>query len=137
MASKVFINLPVKDLNRSMDFFKELGYHFNEQFTDDKGACMVISENIFVMLLVNDYFRSFSNKAICNTQQENEVLIALDCNSRSEVEDTISKAIALGGGRYNQAQDHGWMYQDSFTDLDGHHWEYAYMDISMLPNTDQ
>ena len=136
MATKVFINLPVKDLSKSMDFFKNLGFHFNPQFTDEKAACMVVSKTIFVMLLTESYFQTFTRKKLCDAMQSTEVLIALDSNSREEVIQTISKAQANGAQVYAEAQDHGWMYQHSFAELDGHQWEFVYMDESQLPKQD-
>jgi len=133
MATKVFINLPVKDLAKSMDFFQQLGFSFNPQFTDEKAASMVVSDSIFVMLLTENYFKTFINNDICDAKKVTEVLIALDAASKDEVKQTVSKAQSLGGTLYAQPQDHGWMYQHSFSDLDGHKWEIVYMDQSQLP----
>lgn len=133
MATKVFINLPVKDLNKSMEFFKGLGFSFNPQFTDENAACMVISDSIYAMLLTETYFQTFTKKPVSDAQSSTEVLIALDAASREEVEQLIAKAKELGATIYADAQDHGWMYQHSFADLDGHQWEIAYMDESQLP----
>ena len=134
MATKVFINLPVKNLDKSMDFFKNLGFSFNPQFTDEKAASMVVNENIFVMLLTESYFQTFTRKEVCDSNKATEVLIALDTNSRDEVKQIVSKARSLGGHIYAEPQDHGWMYQHSFGDLDGHQWEFVYMDETQLPN---
>lgn len=133
MATKVFINLPVKDLGKSMTFFTGLGFTFNPQFTDEKAACMVITGNIFAMLLTEPFFQTFTAKKISDAKTSTEVLIALDAASREEVKDTVAKAVGLGGSLYAEAQDHGWMYQHSFADLDGHQWEILYMDESQLP----
>ena len=133
MATKVFINLPVKDLDKSMAFFKGLGFPFNPQFTDEKAACMVISDSIFAMLLTEPFFQTFTRKKISDAKTATEVLIALDAASREEVENTVAKAVKLGGILYAEPQDHGWMYQHSFADLDGHQWEILYMDESQLP----
>ena len=134
MATKVFINLPVKDLNKSIAFFTELGYSFNPQFTDENATSMIISENIFVMLLTETYFKTFTKKPISDAKTSTEVLIALDSNSREDVQEIVGKAKKLGATIYNEPQDHGWMYQHSFADLDGHQWEYVYMDFSKMPN---
>lgn len=136
MATKIFINLPVKDLAKSMSFFSGLGYSFNPQFTDEKAACMVISESIFAMLLHEDYFKTFTKKPICDAKNSTEVLIALDADSRDEVKSLVSKAEQLGATIYSDPNDHGWMYQHSFADLDGHQWELVYMDASQLPAND-
>jgi predicted lactoylglutathione lyase len=133
MATKVFINLPVKNLAKSMEFFQNLGFSFNPQFTDEKAASMVVSDSIFVMLLTDTYFKTFINNEICDAHKATEVLIALDANSTGEVKQMVDKAQSLGGRLYAQPQDHGWMYQHSFADLDGHKWEIVYMDQSQLP----
>lgn len=133
MPTKVFINLPVKDLAKSMDFFQNLGFSFNPQFSDEKACCMVVSESIFVMLLTETYFKSFIDTEVCDARQSTEVLIALDAASADEVKQFISKAESLGGKLYAEAKDHGFMYQHSFADLDGHKWEMAYVDMSQFP----
>ena len=133
MPSKVFINLPVKNLPKSMDFFQNLGFSFNPQFTDEKAGCMVVSESIFVMLLTDTYFKSFIDTEVCDAHQATEVLIALDASSVDEVKQFISKAESLGGKLYAEAKDHGFMYQHSFADLDGHKWEMAFVDMSQFP----
>jgi len=133
MASKIFLNLPVKDLNRSVDFFTKLGFTFNPQFTDESATCMIISDSIFVMLLVENRFKDFTKKEIADATKTTEVLIALDAESREEVDTMIKNAVAAGGSTYRDPEDHGWMYGHSFADLDGHQWEFAYMDISQIP----
>jgi predicted lactoylglutathione lyase len=133
MASKIFINLPVQDLNKSIEFFGGLGYSFNPQFTDEKATCMIISDNIFVMLLTETYFRTFTKKNVVDAKTSTEVLIALDADSREAVQGIIEKAKNLGATIYAEPQDHGWMYQHSFADLDGHQWEFMYMDITQFP----
>jgi predicted lactoylglutathione lyase len=117
-----------------MDFFKNLGFSFNPQFTDEKAASMIVSENIFVMLLTENYFRTFTRKEVCDSKKATEVLLALDTKSREEVKEIVNKAKSLGGLVYAEPQDHGWMYQHSFADLDGHQWEFVYMDETQLPN---
>ena len=133
MATKIFVNLPVKDLQKSIAFFTHLGYTFNPQFTDDKATCMIISENIFAMLLVEERFRDFTKKDIADAHKTTEVLIALDAESRENVDDLVRKAVEAGGSIYAEPQDHGWMYQHSFADPDGHQWEVLYMDESAVP----
>jgi predicted lactoylglutathione lyase len=129
MATKIFVNLPVKDLKKSMNFFSALGYSFNPQFTDEKAACMVISEgSIYAMLITEPFFETFTKKKIADAQTSTEVLIALDAQSKEEVDETIKKAVAAGGVIYREPEDHGWMYGHSFADLDGHQWEVLYMD---------
>lgn len=134
MPSQVFINLPVKDLQRSIKFFGALGFSFNPDFTDEKAACLVISEgSIYAMLLTEPFFKGFTKKEVCNAHTHTEVLIALDADSRAEVDELVSKAVDAGGSTYMEAQDHGWMYQRSFADPDGHQWEICFMDISQFP----
>lgn len=132
MATNIFLNLPVKDLGKSMDFFSRLGYTFNEQFTDEKAACMVISETIYAMLLTEEFFKTFTKKTICDTTKTTEVLIALSADSKAAVDDIISKAVKAGARLYSEPADHGFMYQHSFEDLDGHQWEYIYMDPAAI-----
>lgn len=134
MATKIFVNLPVKDLNKSITFFTRLGFSFNPQFTDDKATCMILCENIFAMLLVEPFFKTFTKKDIADASKTTEVLIALDASSRDEVKEMVRKAIEAGGSSYMEPQDHGWMYQHSFADLDGHQWEILFMDESAIPH---
>lgn len=133
MPSKVFINLPVRDLSRSKQFFQDLGFSFNPLFTDYKAGCIVISESIFVMLLTETYFKSFIDTEIVDARRSTEVIIALDAGSVDEVKQFISRAESLGGTIYAPAKDHGFMYQHSFADPDGHKWEMAYVDLSQFP----
>lgn len=132
MAKQIFVNLPVKDLDRSKEFFSKLGFTFNAQFTDQNAACMMIAENIFAMLLVEKFFKTFTKKEISDAKESTEVLLALDADSREEVDEMIKKAVAAGGSTYMDPMDHGWMYGHSFADLDGHQWEILYMDESTL-----
>jgi uncharacterized protein len=133
MATKVFINLPVKNLDKSKKFFESLGYEFNPQFSDEKAACMIISDTIHAMLLKEDYFQTFTKKEVSDARKSTEVLIALDAASKEEVQEIILKAKKLGATIYSDAADHGWMYQHSFADLDGHQWEFVFMDQTKLP----
>lgn len=133
MPSKVFISLPVKNLSRSMDFFQNLGFSFNPQFSDEKAGCMVVSDSIFVMLLTEPYFKSFIDTEVCDARHSTEVLIALDAASADEVKQFISKAESLGGKLYAEAKDYGFMYQHSFADLDGHKWEMTYVNMTQVP----
>lgn len=133
MATQIFINFPVKDLNRSIEFFTKLGYTFNPQFTDEKATCMIVSDTIFVMLLVEPFFQSFTKKEICDTSKAVEVSICLSAESKDAVNEIVNKAVAAGATIPDPANDHGWMYQHSFDDLDGHHWEYAWMDPAGPP----
>ena len=133
-ARKIFVNLPVKDLKKTMDFFSKLGFEFNPIFTDENAACLVISEDIYAMLLVEKFFKSFiPDKEICDAKSSTEALIALSTKTRQEVDELIKKAVAAGGSEYRQAQDYGWMYGRAFQDINGHIWELFYADMNALP----
>jgi predicted lactoylglutathione lyase len=127
-SRKIFVNLAVRDIKRSMEFFSKLGFEFNPKFTDDKAACMIVSEDGYVMLLAEPFFKTFTKKRICDTGLANEVLLALSCSSREEVGQMVKKAIGAGGKHAMEPQDHGFMYGWSFYDLDEHHWEVMWMD---------
>ena len=132
MATKIFVNLPVKDLKKSMEFFTKLDFTFNSQFTDETAACMVVSEDIYVMLLTQEKFKTFTPKAICDATKSTEVLVCLSCESRENVNAMVHKAVGGGGTTYNEPQDHGFMYGHGFQDLDGHIWELIYMEPSAI-----
>lgn len=117
----------MKDLKKSIGFFTKLGFTFNPQFTDETATCMIVSEDIFVVLLTHDKFKSFTPKAICDATKSTEVLVCLSCESRENVDDMVRKAVDAGGTTYNQPQGHGFMYGHGFQDLDGHIWELIYM----------
>lgn len=127
MTTNIFINLPVKDLQKSIKFFAHLGYSFNQHYTDDTATCMIISENIYVMLLTEARFKDFTPKAISDAHQSTEVLVCLQLESREAVSKIVSKAIEAGGRAYKDPQDHGFMYGHGFEDLDGHLWELVHM----------
>jgi predicted lactoylglutathione lyase len=133
MAKQIFVNLPVKDLNKSIWFFGKLGYKFNPQFTNEKATCMIIGENIFAMLLTESFFKTFTQKELCDSKKFTETIIALSQSSREEVDNLVNKAVKAGGTEPKDAQDHGWMYTRSFEDLDGHIWEILYMDEKGMP----
>jgi uncharacterized protein len=132
MGTKLFVNLPVKDLHRSVEFFSKLGFTFNQQFTDEKGTCMVISDDIYVMLLVEQFFKTFTKKQLFDATTGTEVILALSADSREEVDEMVYKAIGAGGTTPNHKQDQGFMYGWGFQDPDGHLWEVFYMDPSAI-----
>jgi uncharacterized protein len=125
---KLFVNLAVRDLKKSMDFFSKLGFGFNPKFTDANAACMIVSDEAYVMLLAEPFFKGFTKRELCDTTKYTEGLFALSCESRPEVDELVKKAIAGGGKHAMDPQDHGFMYGTSFYDLDGHHWEVFWMD---------
>lgn len=133
MARQIFVNLPIKNMEKSKNFFTALGFGFNPQFTNDQGACMVVSETIYVMLLVEPFFQTFTKKPISDATKSTEVLVCLSCESRAEVDALVAKAGAAGASVPNAPQDHGFMYGHGFEDLDGHVWELVHMDVSAAP----
>lgn len=134
MKTQIFLNLPVKDLNRSVAFFTQLGFSFNPKYTDEKATCLIIGENINAMLLVEEFYSTFTNKQICNTATTSEVLIAISVETREKVDEIIAKAVKAGGTEYMGTKDYGWMYQRTFLDVDGHHWEMFFADESQISN---
>ena len=130
---KLFVNLAVRDLQRSVDFFTALGFTFNPQFTDASATCMIVSDEAFVMLLVEPRFKDFTTKQLCDTRTHVEGLFCLSASSRAEVDELVHKALAAGGAGAMPPQDHGFMYGWSFLDPDGHHWEVMWMDPSAIP----
>jgi len=127
-SKNIFINLPVKNLNKSTSFFQKLGFEFNQQFSDETTASMIISENIFALLMVEDRFKGFTNKKITDPTVSAEAILCLSADNREQVDQLVNKALASGGKPYSDPQDHGFMYGWGFQDLDGHIWEVVYMD---------
>jgi predicted lactoylglutathione lyase len=126
--AQIYINLPVKHLQQSVEFFTKLGFAFEPKFTDKNATCMIVDHNIFVMLLVEDFFKSFTTKQLCNTKTETEVLLALPYESKEKVDEIVNKAVQAGAKTPALPKDLGFMYQHGFEDLDGHLWEVFYMD---------
>ena len=133
MHKQLFVNLAVADLPRAKTFFNALGLRFNPQFTNEQAACLVLGENIFAMLLVKDFFKTFTAKPLVDPRAATEVLLCLSCDSRAEVDALVAKALAAGGTAPRAPQDHGFMYGHGFEDLDGHVWELVYMDPAAAP----
>jgi len=133
MATQIFVNLSVKDLEKSKTFFNKLGYSFNPQFSDEKAACMVISDTIYVMLLTVPFFQTFTKKEIIDAHKAIECTVCLSADSKDAVNEMVNKAQAAGATIPNPASDYGFMYQHSFEDLDGHHWEFVWMDPNGAP----
>jgi uncharacterized protein len=136
MSTKIFVNLPVKQLEKSMAFYEALGFKNNPQFTDETAACMVVSEDIYVMLLTHPKFKSFTPKEISDATKTSEVLNCISREARADVDETVQKAIAAGGSTFNDPMDHGFMYAHAFQDLDGHIWEVMWMDPSFVQKQD-
>lgn len=131
-TTKIFVNLPVKDLKKSMEFFSKLGFEFNPQFTDINAACLIISKDIYAMLLVEEFFRKFTKKEIADAAKCTEAIIALSVDSKEKVNEIVNNALAAGGKPSNELIDQQWMYSWSFQDLDGHLWELVYMEPNAI-----
>ena len=128
MPRMIFVNLPVQDLDASVDFFTKLGFTFNQQFTDENSTCMVVSDQACVMLLARRFFGTFTTKDVADASSTTEVVLAVSAESREEVDTLVDQALALGGSPTTDPQDEGFMYGRSFYDLDGHAWEVIWMD---------
>ena len=133
MKKQIFINLPVADLKKSMDFYTRIGFTNNPQFTDETAACMILSEEIFIMLLTHEKFRGFINKEIADTRKTASVINSISVESTTEVNEFMKKALEAGAKEPSEAKDYGFMLQRSLEDLDGHLWEVFYMDLSKFP----
>lgn len=133
MVKQIFVNLPVKDLEKSKAFWTSLGFSFNPQFTDQNAAALVLGENIFAMLIIPSFFSRFTKKEIADAFKTTEAINAFSVESKEEVDSIFEKAIAAGGQEVRPLDDYGWMYSRSFQDIDGHQWEPLYMDITKAP----
>lgn len=127
-ADNIFVNLPVEDLKKSVEFFSKVGFEFDANMTDDNATCMIINKNIYVMLLVKDYFKTFTKKEISDTKNSAEVILALSADSKEKVDEIVNKALEAGGKESYEPVDHGFMYVWSFQDIDGHQWEIMFYD---------
>ncbi|RZA21960.1 MAG: glyoxalase/bleomycin resistance/extradiol dioxygenase family protein [Lysobacteraceae bacterium] len=134
MPRNLYVNLPVKDLERSIDFFAALGFSFNPKFTDENATCMIVNDSTSVMLLVESYFATFTKKPVSDARRATETLLALSVDSRDEVDALVAKALAAGAEEYAEPKDYGFMYQRGIADLDGHQWEVFFMDESRFPS---
>jgi len=128
MENQIYVNLPVKDLKLSNAFFRSLGFQLEPKFSNDQASCVILGKNMFAMLLTEGFFRTFTNKSICDATENTEVLVCLSCESRAKVDDLVKKAVAAGGRVPREPQDQGFMYGHGFEDPDGHIWELIYMD---------
>ncbi len=133
MATQIFVSLPVKDLQKSIEFYTKLGYTFNPQFASETTACMIISEDIYAMLGTHAMLKSLTTKEICDTTKYTSALISLSCESRAQVDDFVAKAIAAGGSTASEPTDHGFMYSHDYEDLDGNGWGLFWMDPNAVP----
>ncbi len=133
MAKQLFINLPVKDLKKTITFFKKLGFTFNKKFTDKNAACMIIGKDIFAMLITENFFENFTKKKIADAKKTTEVIVAVSFEQRKDVDRIFNFALKAGGKQFRPTQDMGWMYLKTFEDLDGHIWELFHMDAKKMP----
>ena len=133
MSTQIFVNLPVRDLPASTAFFNALGYATNPTFSNDDASCIVVSDTIYVMLLVEPFFQGFTRKSIGDARTHTEVILCLSAESRAGVDALAGNALAAGGSETLEAKDYGFMYQRSFQDLDGHLWEVVHMDENAMP----
>lgn len=134
MIKSIYINLPIKDIQQTLDFWSKLGFSFNEQFTDDKAICLELQPPlIYAMLIKKELFSTFTNRSVADGKIT-QVLLAIEVESKNKVDELIAKAMEAGAERYRIAEDHGWMYSDTFSDIDGHQWEVMFMDESLIPN---
>ena len=126
-AKEIFVNLPVKDLQKSVEFFSALGFEFNQEMTDEKATCMIVGDNMYVMLLVEDFFKTFTKKQLVDAVSSTEVIVAISADSKAAVDEMVNKAIDAGGAASNDKMEDEYMYGWSFQDVDGHLWEVIYM----------
>jgi uncharacterized protein len=132
-ANQIYVNLPVKDVQKTKEFWTRLGFAINEQFSDDKAVCVVMKEdNIYIMFLTEEYFQTFSERPVPKGDTT-QVLVAIALNSREEVDQVVNTALENGASQHEEPQDYGWMYQNSFWDLDGHGWNITFADVSQMP----
>ncbi|ROI00092.1 VOC family protein [Chryseobacterium daecheongense] len=131
--SQIYVNLPVKDIQKTREFWTNLGFSINEQFSDDKAACVIMNDDIYVMFLTEEYFQTFSHKPVPKGDTA-QVLVAIGLNSREEVDTVVNTALKNGGTQDEEPQDYGWMYQNSFWDINGHGWNVTFADISQFPS---
>lgn len=131
--NQIYVNLPVQDVQKTREFWTKLGFSINEQFSDEKAICVIMKEDhIYIMFLKEEFFQTFTDRPIAKGETT-QTLLAIGVNSREEVDNMVKTAIENGGSKYSEPQDHGWMYQNAFSDLNGHQWEVMFADMSKLP----
>ncbi|CAN5144324.1 VOC family protein [soil metagenome] len=135
MVKDIFVNLPIKDLSKTMEFFKKLGFTFDPKFTDNKAGALVLGDHIYAMLLTEPFFKSFIKKEVADSSKTTEAIMAIGVESREKVDELCDKAMEAGATKYKEADDYGWMYCRAFQDLDGHLWEVLFTDMSKFPKS--
>ncbi len=128
----IYVNLPVKDISKTKEFWTNLGFGINEEISNENAVCVNLNENMFVMFLTEEFFQTFSERPVPNGDTT-QVLVAIGMSSREEVDNVVNAAMANGATQHEEAQDHGWMYQNSFWDINGHGWNVMFTDISQMP----
>lgn len=132
-VKSIFVNLPIKDTQKTRDFWTKLGFSFNEQFSDDKALCLILNDGlIYSMLITHEMFSTFTNRPIADGSTT-QVLTAIEVDSREQVDHIVKLALENGATRYRESADHGWMYYDTFADPDGNQWEIMFSDINKIP----
>ncbi|MGN7863428.1 VOC family protein [Chryseobacterium sp.] len=132
-VNQIYVNLPIKDVQKTRDFWTKLGFSINEQFSDEKAICVVMKEDhIYTMFLKEEFFQTFTNRPFAKGDTT-QVLLAIGVDNREDVDWIVNTAIENGGSKYSEPMDHGWMYQSAFADIDGHQWEVMHADMSKLP----
>ncbi|CAD7812876.1 hypothetical protein CHRY9390_02575 [Chryseobacterium aquaeductus] len=132
--NQIFVNLPVKDIQQTKKFWKAIGFTINEKFSDEKSVCVVMKEDLInVMFLTEEYFKTFSERPVPKGDTT-QVLISIALNSREEVDQIVSTAVENGASQHEEPQDYGWMYQNSFWDINGHGWNVMFADVSQMPS---
>jgi predicted lactoylglutathione lyase len=131
--NQIYVNLPVKDVLKTREFWTKLGFSINEQFSNEKGICVIMKEDhIYTMFLREEFFKTFTDRPVSNGETT-QTLLSLSMNNREEVDNMVKTAIENGGSKYSEPRDYGWMYQNTFSDIDGHQWEVFFSDLSQLP----
>jgi len=131
--NQIYVNLPVKDIPKTKEFWSKLGFTFNEQISDERAVCVVMNDNIYVMFITEEYFQTFSERPVPKGDTT-QVLIAISLNSREEVDNLVNTALENGATQHEEPQDHGWMYHNSFWDINGHGWNVTFADLSQMPS---
>lgn len=131
--NQIYVNLPIKDVQKTREFWTKLGFSINEQFSDEKAICVIMkADHIYTMFLTEEFFQTFTDRPVAKGETT-QTLLAIGVNSREEVDQMVKIAIDNGGSTYSEPQDHGWMYQSAFSDLNGHQWEVMFADASQIP----
>ncbi|MFP3591219.1 VOC family protein [Chryseobacterium sp. SIMBA_038] len=130
--NQIYVNLPVKDIQKTKEFWTKLGFSINEQITDERAVCVIMNDNTYVMFLTEEHFQTFSERPVPKGDTT-QVLIAIGLDSREEVDQLVNTAVENGAYQHEEPQDYGWMYHNSFWDINGHGWNVMFSDPSQMP----